>query len=150
MRTTGARLVILALAGVLATVSALALASSVGHSSALFVGAQRAWFDVDFMHPRAAEVALSLQCGFLIIGFGILGRWAVRTNPPRFVELVAAANPVTCLLGFLLYRMIKPFDPGVVYLSALSALLVGLGFPLFLAAAWLGSKVWREASRGAV
>jgi hypothetical protein len=143
MSATWKRLCTLAIAGILATASALTLAGSLGQIIALAVGARRTWFDVDFMHPRAALVALSIQAAFLILGYVVLGRCFVRGIPPTILELLAAANPITCLVGFMLYRIVKPFDPELAYRGPLSASLVGIGFPLFLVAARLGGRLWR-------
>jgi hypothetical protein len=139
------RVCTLAGTGTLATACALTLASSVGHAMAVAVGARKTWFDVDFTHPNAAFVALGLQTTFLILMYLVLGRFAVDGIPPTIAELLAAANPITCLVGFVLYRLAKPFDPELAYRGPLTASLVGLGFPLFLAAAWLGRR-WRRTS----
>jgi hypothetical protein len=107
---------------------------------ALALGTPRVWFEVDFTRPSAALVALGLQAAFVSLGYAVLGSLAYRKMPFSTLEMLAAANPIVCLLGFTLYRIAKPFGPEIAYLGPFSASLLGVGFPLFLAAAWMGSR----------
>jgi hypothetical protein len=118
-------------AGVAACFLGLTVASSVGHLLAVFLGFPQGWFDVDFIDPRAARLAITLQLLFVSLVFLAFGRWSRTLKEQSLWMLFASANPLAGMAGYLLYRLFLPFAPEVAYIGPANLVAMTLGFPAF-------------------
>lgn len=127
--------------GIAACFLGLTVAGSLGHRLALSVGVPQSWFDVDFIDPRAARSAVMLQVLLVSSLFLAAGRWSKALRSRSLWMSLAAANPITGLAGYLLYRLLLPFTPEAAYVGPANIVAITFGFPVFFLMTILGRRL---------
>lgn len=135
------RLSTLAFFGTCATFFGLLIAGFAGHRVALSLGVPSDWYEVDFNHPNAMWLAITMQFPLIGLGFYLIGRFSTRLSVSKSREFWAAANPFVTLLGFVCYRSIQLGSPEHAYLGPATLLMSVISFPLLFFVCILGRRI---------